>query len=132
MSGVLQWALNSFRNATECRLKFANLDSMPLNITNSMLCVGGTDLNPCVGDSGGPLTCFKFNKTDNPDERFLCGIASFGNGCRAGRPTIYTDVSKYYDWIRKHIITWSRQSDSKNQGFKKSRSSVPVFYINLL
>lgn len=51
---------------------------------------GGKDA--CAGDSGGPMTI---------DGR-LAGIVSWGRGCAvAGNPGVYTEVSKYRDWIAK-------------------------------
>lgn len=46
------------------------------------------------GDSGSPLACQLAGKT------VQCGIVSHGIGCgRKGFAGIYTDVSKYVDWV---------------------------------
>ena len=57
---------------------------------------------PCVGDSGGPLV------VEDEGRFYLTGIVSFGaddvaNGikCKRGYPVIFTDVSRYEDWIVK-------------------------------
>ncbi|KAK2577965.1 hypothetical protein KPH14_012265 [Odynerus spinipes] len=51
---------------------------------------GGKDA--CAGDSGGPLTI----------RGRQAGIVSWGNGCAVkGNPGVYTEVSKYRDWITK-------------------------------
>ncbi|XP_014597848.1 PREDICTED: transmembrane protease serine 9-like [Polistes canadensis] len=51
---------------------------------------GGKDA--CQGDSGGPLTIGGRQ----------AGIVSWGNGCALkGYPGVYTEVSKYHDWIVK-------------------------------
>ena len=56
---------------------------------------GGAD--SCTGDSGGPLYC------RNGGEEVLVGITSKGNGCgKAGRPGIYSNVSKVISWIQEH------------------------------
>ena len=113
-TAVLQWVMIAFRNRTDCRLKYANRPSKPVNITENMICAGGIGADSCKGDSGGPLTCLTWNPKKNPNERFLCGIVSFGVGCMTRLPGIYTDVSKYYDWIMKHIHAWSQHHYSKN------------------
>ncbi|XP_038839422.1 granzyme A-like [Salvelinus namaycush] len=67
-------------------------------ITGGMLCAGyGQDkAGTCQGDSGGPLVC----------RDALRGVVSFAGGCgRVNRPTVYTFISKYTDWITKTIQT---------------------------
>ena len=55
-------------------------------------CAGGT-VDACQEDSGGPLVC-QFD-----DGRFyLVGIVSSGKGCGV-YPGLYTDVSRYMDWL---------------------------------
>ncbi|XP_026200673.1 duodenase-1-like [Anabas testudineus] len=58
-----------------------------------VICAGGngTKKGVCEGDSGGPLVC---NET-------AVGVVSFGQKeCNyAEAPNVYTDVSKYLDWI---------------------------------
>uniref|UniRef100_A0AAZ3PNA4 Peptidase S1 domain-containing protein n=1 Tax=Oncorhynchus tshawytscha TaxID=74940 RepID=A0AAZ3PNA4_ONCTS len=63
-------------------------------ITGGMLCAGyGQDR---AGDSGGPLVC----------RDALRGVVSFAGGCgRVNKPTVYTFISKYTDWITKTIQT---------------------------
>lgn len=58
----------------------------------------------CSGDSGGGMT---FEKRNKPDTWQLRGIVSVGAVtpgtliCHPSHYTIFTDVAKYLDWIRK-------------------------------
>ena len=109
MADVLQYALVHFtQNRSTCVEGYRNLPKMK-NITDNMLCAGGIEADSCSGDSGGPLSCFKRYPPINPDNLYLCGIVSFGVGCKSGRPGIYTDVSKYYKWIKDHMAIADRQ-----------------------
>ncbi|XP_020801689.1 serine protease nudel [Drosophila serrata] len=56
---------------------------------------GGRDA--CQGDSGGPLFCRSIAR---PEEHYLAGVVSHGNGC--ARPKefgVYTRVTLYLDWL---------------------------------
>ncbi|NXU80302.1 FA7 factor, partial [Oreotrochilus melanogaster] len=71
-----------------------------LNITENMFCAG--DLtgvkDSCKGDSGGP------HATKYKNTWFLTGIVSWGRGCAVkGSYGVYTRVSKYIDWLKKHM-----------------------------
>ena len=110
---VLQFATILFsENRTSCRQTYAGLKN-PRVITEKMLCAGGRKADTCEGDSGGPLTCFKYSASKNRDQVYLCGVVSFGIGCQSGHPGIYTDVSTYYGWIQKHMSRGWRQHYSK-------------------
>ena len=52
----------------------------------------GYGVDACQEDSGGPLVC-KMNGKYN-----LVGIVSSGKGCGI-YPGLYTDVSRYMDWL---------------------------------
>jgi secreted trypsin-like serine protease len=60
---------------------------------------GGVDA--CFGDSGGPLVA---PAGDGEDETwYLLGLVSWGDGCgRPHRPTVYTQVSAFTDWLLEH------------------------------
>jgi secreted trypsin-like serine protease len=62
-----------------------------------MVSADGTGKDTCQGDSGGPL----FAK---PSGTFTqIGITSFGAGCAAGYPAVYTEVN--YPGIRSFIVS---------------------------
>ncbi|XP_043537502.1 tissue-type plasminogen activator isoform X1 [Chiloscyllium plagiosum] len=69
-------------------------------VTKNMICAGdtrGLD-DACKGDSGGPLVCPVEGRMN------LYGIISWGIGCgKPGIPGVYTKVTNYLDWIRKHV-----------------------------
>ena len=49
--------------------------------------------------------CIIQDLTQKVDQVYLCGIASVGADCEQKAPSlqeIYTDVSKYSGWIKKH------------------------------
>ncbi|KAG5322236.1 CTR1 protein, partial [Pseudoatta argentina] len=47
----------------------------------------------CHGDSGSPLV----------SNGFQIGITSFGTPCARGRPDVYTRLTSFTEWIKKHI-----------------------------
>ena len=49
----------------------------------------------CLGDSGSPIVC-----QDKDGSWLQAGIVSAGWGCERGFG-VYTDVSKYMDWINE-------------------------------
>ncbi|XP_075994230.1 elastase-1-like [Genypterus blacodes] len=63
---------------------------------DTMVCVGGDGIiSGCMGDSGGPLSCF----TDGAWR--VHGVVSYGpyNCNMATKPTVFTRVSSFVDWI---------------------------------
>ena len=79
-------------------------------VPENTICAGGQRTDVCQGDSGGPLTCAR-NGTSGQEERYLCGIVSWGMPCNKGRgrfPSVFTDVTKYTGWIKKFMRNWWR------------------------
>ncbi|KAJ7415160.1 hypothetical protein BTVI_39061 [Pitangus sulphuratus] len=71
-----------------------------LNITENMFCAGDLSgaKDSCKGDSGGP------HATKYKNTWFLTGIVSWGKGCAVeGSYGVYTRVSKYINWLKKHM-----------------------------
>ncbi|XP_027421130.1 chymotrypsin-C [Bos indicus x Bos taurus] len=71
-------------------------------VKETMVCAGGDGvISACNGDSGGPLNCQAEN--GNWDVR---GIVSFGSGLSCNtfkKPTVFTRVSAYIDWINQKL-----------------------------
>ncbi|XP_065594217.1 chymotrypsin-C [Cyrtonyx montezumae] len=70
-------------------------------VRTSMVCAGGDGVvSGCNGDSGGPLSCQRDGLWE------VHGIVSFGSswGCNTvKKPTVFTRVSDYIDWINEKI-----------------------------
>ncbi len=72
----------------------------PDELTDNMICTVADDgKGACSGDSGGPLI-IKQN-----GEWVLAGITNWGadEGCASGKPDVFARVSKFKDFIYKHI-----------------------------
>ncbi|CAD7705477.1 unnamed protein product [Ostreobium quekettii] len=80
-------------------------------IQDSMICAAGEFRGGvCGGDNGGPLLLpFAPNgntSAGNPALDVVVGITSFGDNESCGnatRPSIFTRVSSYVDWIREKV-----------------------------
>ncbi|XP_043851865.1 chymotrypsin-C [Dromiciops gliroides] len=72
-------------------------------VTKNMVCAGGDGvIASCNGDSGGPLNCEAANGAWE-----VRGIVSFGSslGCNtAKKPSVFTRVSAYIDWINEKLM----------------------------
>ncbi|XP_078250228.1 hepatocyte growth factor activator serine protease [Pogona vitticeps] len=89
--------------------KCRNYDVYGAELSDNMFCAGYLDgrSDACQGDSGGPLTCVKDGIT------YLYGIISWGDGCsKAGKPGVYTKLTKYVDWINEKIDRTPKPSQS--------------------
>ncbi|XP_036602147.1 chymotrypsin-like elastase family member 2A [Trichosurus vulpecula] len=75
------------------------------SVKNTMVCAGGDGVvSSCNGDSGGPLNC---QADDGHWE--VHGVVSFGStlGCNYyQKPSVFTRVSNYNDWIEKVIAKY--------------------------
>ncbi|EDL81020.1 rCG31213, isoform CRA_b [Rattus norvegicus] len=73
-----------------------------VSVKTNMVCAGGDGVtSSCNGDSGGPLNCQASN-----GQWQVHGIVSFGStlGCNYPRkPSVFTRVSNYIDWINSVI-----------------------------
>ncbi|XP_008298860.1 transmembrane protease serine 9 [Stegastes partitus] len=78
-------------NLEECKRKWRVMGrKLPKNVT----CTGGSGIKKgfCKGDSGGPLVC----------GGMAVGVVSFNLNCDyPNLPNVYTDTSKYLQWINK-------------------------------
>ncbi|XP_078002798.1 chymotrypsin-C [Phascolarctos cinereus] len=96
LSDVLQQALLPIVDHDTC----SRFDWWSIMVSEKMVCAGGDGvLSACNGDSGGPLNC---EAEDGAWE--VRGIVSFGSslGCNtAKKPTVFTRVSAYIDWINE-------------------------------
>ncbi|XP_051525978.1 chymotrypsin-like elastase family member 2A [Myxocyprinus asiaticus] len=74
-------------------------------VTQNMVCAGGDGVVAgCNGDSGGPLNC-----KGNDGAWEVHGIVSFGSGLSCNyqkKPTVFTRVSAYIDWISKNMASY--------------------------
>ncbi|KRF97666.1 uncharacterized protein Dwil_GK27879 [Drosophila willistoni] len=89
---LLQWTNLEITPKSLCEVAYSDV----ANITENVLCAGSPyQQSVCAGDSGGPLVLIK--------ENILVGVSSAVHplGCRLGFPAIFTNVSKYLDWIRE-------------------------------
>lgn len=69
--------------------------------TGRVLCVmAKPGEGDCNGDSGGPLV-----RAEGGGKFVLVGLVSQGRGCAMGKPSIYTKVSEYRDWIAMAMKT---------------------------
>lgn len=81
----------------ECQEQWGNY-----TISKNAICAGAeNEPSACKGDSGGPLACL-----GHDGKWFLRGITSWGsNICKSedSKPTVFTAISDYADWIKMQI-----------------------------
>lgn len=70
-----------------------NLNTGNISVTNNMIPLYESGGGVAPGDSGGPLSVMK-NGT-----RYLIGCSSWGEYPKDDKPTIYTDLYDYRNWI---------------------------------
>ncbi|XP_006785543.1 elastase 2 like [Neolamprologus brichardi] len=74
-------------------------------VKETMVCAGGDGVVAgCNGDSGGPLNCMNAAGVWE-----VHGIVSFGSGLSCNypkKPTVFTRVSSYIDWISSKMVTY--------------------------
>ncbi|XP_006037743.1 chymotrypsin-like elastase family member 2A [Alligator sinensis] len=82
-------------------------------VKTTMICAGGDGkVSGCKGDSGGPLICRRGRVWE------VHGITSFVSrlGCNVfEKPTVFTRVSAYTDWIRKTM--WMQRDSARNETY---------------
>ncbi|XP_073956770.1 serine protease persephone-like isoform X2 [Choristoneura fumiferana] len=86
----------------KCGQYYGNWRKLPAGIVARQLCAGDPDglQDACQGDSGGPLQ----GTTASDGQYRLIGVTSFGRGCGATVPGVYTRIAPYLDWIEN--IVW--------------------------
>ncbi|XP_031617390.1 serine protease nudel-like isoform X2 [Contarinia nasturtii] len=102
---VVGWGRLSEGGSSPDNLEEVNVPIMEncktsVDISGNEICAGEKDggIGACQGDSGGPLIC---RSNLDPNEFYIAGIIS--NAERCGRPTVYTRVALYIDWINTMI-----------------------------
>ena len=65
-----------------------------------MIGFGTFSESACMGDSGGPLVC---PSKSRPGQYDLVGVVSWGyHKCRY-KPSVFTEVAHYLDWIERYM-----------------------------
>nr|ANJ42865.1 hemolymph proteinase 6 [Antheraea pernyi] len=85
----------------ECRKFYPIRKNLPRGISDEQICAADPEglRDTCQGDSGGPLA---LASGDNLYR--LVGVTSFGRGCGATIPGVYTRIASYIDWIES--VVW--------------------------
>ncbi|XP_020501673.2 chymotrypsin-C [Labrus bergylta] len=101
IADILQQALLSVVDFATC----SKSDWWGFQVKDTMVCAGGDGVvSGCNGDSGGPLNCQNSNGSWE-----VHGIVSFGSGLKCNlfkKPTVFTQVSSYADWISSKMATY--------------------------
>lgn len=67
----------------------------------SQICAGGElGVDTCKGDGGNPLICIKNNESYYK----VAGLVSWGVGCGEERPSIYTNMAYFVEWIKMEVV----------------------------
>ncbi|XP_068160669.1 chymotrypsin-like elastase family member 1 [Antennarius striatus] len=93
------------------------------NALKTMVCAGGDGVvSGCQGDSGGPLNCFSHGSW------WIHGVVSYGpaGSCnQATKPTVFTRVSAFRDWIFSVSLLSPSKYDSVLHGTLASGLKCP-------
>lgn len=93
VSQYLRFVMVPIMDQDKCNKAFGGM------VTKKMICIDTTGgKSTCNGDSGGPLVY----REDNVN--YVIGATSFGSsaGCEKEFPGVFTRVTSYLDWIKKH------------------------------
>jgi len=99
----------------EVDLRIMQCEEAP-DLTDNMICAGASNMfteDSCQGDSGGPLSVANNQGTGY----LLAGIVSFGNGCAAGTPGVYTRVANYTNWINSRMAASGTDTTQPEEDF---------------
>lgn len=88
---MLQFISMDMQDYESCQLDIPEVQPYHMCATDEMS--GGA---PCNLDEGGPLS-FDGNGTGIT----LAGVFSFNDRCRSTRPSVFTSIPYYREWIRE-------------------------------
>jgi hypothetical protein len=95
ISPVPNFVRNPIITNLSCRISLVTA-----TIDDNHICMSGEGgRNPCAGDSGAPLTV-----TEADGLTTQIGVFSFNSilGCQSDRPSVYTRLTVYLDWIEQN------------------------------
>lgn len=101
------------------------MESTQLRISTRMFCAGyhSAPKDACQGDSGGP------HVTRYSGTYFVTGIVSWGEGCaRKGKYGVYTQVSKYINWIHSGMEQL-RATEKSGKRAKRHHGPIKRLYL---
>ncbi|XP_055591072.1 transmembrane protease serine 9-like [Uranotaenia lowii] len=85
-------------DSTTCANALLPARKLPQGILNTQICAGGSTIDGCPGDSGGP---FLTQSADNDKLiPFVVGIASVGTSCGSRSIGVYTRIASFVGWIQ--------------------------------
>ena len=100
VSPVLREAAIEIVDDAECTRNYAEDGDEVHGATEVCAGIDRGHIDACYGDSGGPLVV---PADESASSWFLVGVVSWGAGCgRPLRPTVYTEVPAYRDWLADH------------------------------
>ncbi|KAK3580434.1 hypothetical protein CHS0354_035476 [Potamilus streckersoni] len=79
-------------------------------IVPTQLCATNKRTSACLGDSGGPLSCWI------QGQYHLVGVISWGPKTCRGKPSVCTRVSAFKTWIEDTLATLHSPNGSQKQG----------------